>query len=52
MKNKVKLKAHGRKYYQNTHGTVYRVKAKHKNLSVSAYKKENRRLARIAIKTA
>jgi len=26
--NKTKLKAKGKKYYKNTHGTVYRVKQK------------------------
>ena len=30
MKNKLKLKAKGKRYYQNTHGQVYRVKSTHK----------------------
>lgn len=33
MPNKAKLKAKGRKHYRNTHGTVYRVKAKPKPLT-------------------
>jgi hypothetical protein len=48
VKQKVKLKAAGKKYYQNTHGKIYRVKAKPKNRTISEYKKENRRLARLA----
>jgi hypothetical protein len=30
LKNKLKLKAKGKRFYQNTHGKVYRVKSSHK----------------------
>jgi hypothetical protein len=30
LKNKLKLKAKGKKFYKNTHGKVYRIKSNHK----------------------
>jgi hypothetical protein len=45
LKQKVKLKAKGKKYYQNTHGKIYRVKAKPKLRKASELKKQNRKLA-------
>ena len=49
MKNKLKLKAKGKKYYKNTHGKIYRVKSNYKirkqNLLRKRQKRENVQLA-------
>ena len=42
---KTKLKSKGKKYYQNTHGTVYRVKPNPKLSKQMALKKLKRRIA-------
>jgi len=44
LKKKVKLKAKGKKYYQNTHGKIYRVKAKTKLAKAKQLKKRQRQM--------
>jgi hypothetical protein len=48
---KTKLKAKGKKYYKNTHGTVYRVKA-HYKINKKTLLKKQRDLALTAQPTA
>jgi len=47
LKRKVKLKAKGKKYYQNTHGKIYRVKAKTKLAKAKQLKKRQRQMKAI-----
>ena len=44
MKRKVKLKAKGKKYYQNTHGKIYRVKPNPKHNKRMLLEKVQRRI--------
>ncbi len=44
MKKKVKLKAKGKRYYQNTHGKIYRVKPKPKFSKQMLLKKRQRQI--------
>lgn len=48
MPKKVQLKTKGRKHYKNTHGTVYRVKAKPKPLTKKIIQKLARAKAQAA----
>jgi hypothetical protein len=45
LKRKVKLKAKGKRFYQNTHGKIYRVKPKPKVRKAVELKRQKRKLA-------
>jgi hypothetical protein len=50
--NKTKLKAKGKKYYKNTHGTVYRIKPNYKLNKKNLLKKRQSRADEAQLKEA